>query len=212
MINFIKEQLAIWKLKKSLHVYTRPDRAFLQSARLRFVTLAQQRAGVTVRVKHPRSWKYATVAIVSVLSMTSGMAVFADANNVPATHPLYNLKRVSEQVRIGLSSPAQQVELHKTFAQRRLEEVSELKTEQDDKPFPPGFQNRIDGLNKDFQNEADNGLDQAKDPQVKTTDRIKFCNDILDTIKNRPQSNQLPIQMMDHIKTRCANAVKSQEN
>lgn len=212
MINFIKEQLAIWKLKKSFRAYTRPDRAFLKSARLRFVTLAQQRAGVNVRAKHPRSWKYATVAVVAVLSMTSGMAVFADANNVPATHPLYGFKRVSEQVRIGLSSPTQQVELHKTFAQRRLEEASELKTEQDDKPIPPGFQNRIDGLNKDFQNETDNGLDQAKDPQVRVVDRVKFCNDILDTIQNRPQSNQLPVQIMDHIKARCAETTKSQEN
>lgn len=212
MINFIKEQLLISKLKKSLREYTRPDRAFLKSTRTRFVALAGQRAGVTVRTKHPLLWKYATIAIVAALSMTSGMAVFADANNVSATHPLYNLKRMSEQVRIGLSSPPQQVELHKMFAQRRLEEVSELKNEQDDRPIPPGFQNRIDRLNKDFQDETDNGLDQTKNPQVKKEARQQFCQDILNTIQNRPQSNGLPSKMVDHIKIRCSETVKNQED
>src|SRR3989344_3046721 len=193
MFNFIKEQLAIWRFKKSLRAYTRPDRAFLKSTRTRFITLTQQRAGVCIRAKHPRSWKYATVAIVAVLSMTSGMAVFADANNVPVKHPLYNLKRVSEQVRLNLSSPVQQVELHRVFAHRRLEEVTELELETDinNRPIPPQSKIRvnnkiqIDKLSKDFENEI----------------RPEFCKYILDTIKNRP--DKVKNRMIDRVKIRC---------
>ncbi len=236
MINFIKEQLAVWKLKRSLHKYIRPDRAFLQSARTRFITLAQQsrfgqnahsdaksrildsdkaesrRAGVTVRAKHPRSWKYATIAIVAVLSMTSGMAVFADASNVPVTHPLYSLKRLSEQIRLGLSTPEQQVELHQIFAQRRLEEASELETNHDDRPITPESQTRINGLDNDFQKETEHGLDKTQDPQVHAAARAKFCQDILDIIQQDAPTNPLPSPMVDHIKTRCADAVKTPGN
>lgn len=212
MINFIKEQLMISKLKKNLREYTRPNRAFLKSARTRFTTLAQQRAGVTTRAKHPWSWKYATVAIVAILSMTSGMAVFADANNVPATHPLYNLKRMSEQVRIGLSSPPQQVELHRIFAHRRLEEVAELETENNDHPTPIQSQKRIDKLNNDFENETEAGLNKAQEPQIKKEVRQQFCQDILDAMRKRPRSNRPDEHMTDRVKARCGEAEKNQKD
>ncbi len=232
IIDFIKEQLAIWRFKKSLREFTKPDPAFLKSARTRFVNLAQQsRFGQNAhsdaksrildsdkaesgRASRSNSWKYATIAIVAVFSMTSGMAVFADANNVPATHPLYNFKRLSEQVRLGLSSPVQQVELHQAFAHRRLEEVAELEanhgdppvasdTSVSDRPVPDKSQVRIDELNKDFQNETETVLDQINPPKAQPEDRAKFCNDILDTIQNRPKHNRPPSPMVDHIKDRC---------
>jgi hypothetical protein len=226
MISFIKEQLTVWRIKKNLRAYTQPDRAFLKSARARFVTLAQQQFRVRVSATGYRhSLKYATVTIAIVFAMTSGMAVFADVNNVPATHPLYNFKRVSEQVRVGLSSPVQQVRLHKTFAQRRLQEASELKnnqpkinpeinqrTNQGSSPNTPKTQDRIDRLNKDFQNETDHGLDLAKDSRVQTGARVQFCQDILNTIKNNSESNRLPTQMVDHIKSRCGENGKNQKD
>jgi len=263
MISLIKEQLAIRRLKKNLHVHVRPDRAFLKSARTRFITLAQQQAGVRVgAIGYFRSFKYATVAIAVVFALTSGMAVFADANNVPANHPLYGFKRLSEQVRLDLSSPVQQVELHKTFAQRRLKEISELKTEQQieqqtspspeissrtnkendqktnrvivptinptispntdaesnrrtnegDNSGTSKLQDRIDGLNKDFQDETDHVLDQDKNPQIKTEARVQFCQDILNTIKDKSESDRLPTQMVDHIKSRCGENRNSQED
>lgn len=201
-MNFIEEQLAVWRLKQRLHKYVRPDRAFLKSARTRFVTLGQQKTGVTVRAQHPRSWRYATVTIATVFAMTSGMTVFADVNNVPVTHPLYNLKRASEQVRLGLSSPTQQVELHRVFAHRRLEEASELETESQ---IPAQVQNRIDKLNKDFENETETGINKAQrvvdHPEVRT----QLCNDILNTIQNKPMGNKLPKHMIDRIKSKCDN-------
>lgn len=213
MINFIKEQLAIRKLKRGLREYTQPDRAFLKSAKLRFVTMAQQKSGVSVQARHSRSWKYATVAIMVILSMTSGVVVFADAKNVPVTHPLYNFKRVSEQIRMGLSSPTQQVKLHQVFAHRRLEEVVELeessldineKDNQDnnvDKPISEKSKIRIDKLNKDFEDETETGLNKAQDPKIKEEVRQKFCQDILDTIKEKSDKKQN--RMADRVKTRC---------
>ena len=126
MINFIKEQLAIRKLKRNLREYTRPNQAFLKSARLRFITMAQQNSSVNVRVRHSYSFRYASVMVMVILAMTSGMAVFADVNDVPVTHSLYQFKRLSENVRLEVSSPDKKIALHQVIIQRRVKELQEL--------------------------------------------------------------------------------------
>ncbi|OGM97940.1 MAG: hypothetical protein A2735_00910 [Candidatus Yanofskybacteria bacterium RIFCSPHIGHO2_01_FULL_41_21] len=212
MINFIKEQLVIRRLKKYFREYTQPDRAFLKSAKLRFVTIAEQKSDISIQAKHPRLWKYATVAIVAIFSMTSGMIVFADVNNVSATNPFYNFKRISEQIRIGLSSSTKQIELHQIFAHRRLEEVVKLeennleinkKDNQNniDKPISSESKIRIDKLNKDFEDETEAGLDDVQDPKIKKEVRQKFCQDILDTIKKQPDNRR--DHVADRVKIKC---------
>ncbi|MBP9822074.1 MAG: hypothetical protein KBC81_01340 [Candidatus Pacebacteria bacterium] len=127
-MNFIKEQLAIWKLKRSLRSYVQPDKTFLNSTKEKFVLMSQQRNSASV-IKHYHLMKYATVFAVVALSMVTGLSVFADVSDVSVAHPLYDFKRVSEQVRLKASSPVKQVELHRVFATRRLQEVVELENE-----------------------------------------------------------------------------------
>lgn len=215
MINLIKEQLMIRKLKKSIRAYTRPDQWFLTSSRLKFVTLAQQRAGARIETNHSRSWRYATVAILAIISIVGGMAGFADANNVPVTNPLYNFKRISEQARLSLSSTTQQVELHQVFARRRLKEVIELEVEletekikeevkievENNLPIPVQSQERINKLNRDFEDEAEAGLAKAQNPKIKKEVRQKFCQDILDTINSRADKRQNP--SIERVKVKC---------
>ncbi|GEM_PF-4825655 len=229
MINFIKEQLAIRRLKKELRQYAQPDRVFLKSARLRFITLAKQKSGVSAGVGHYRSWKYATVAIVVVLSITGGVAGLADANNISATNPLYNFKRVSEQVRMGLSSPTKQVKLHKVFANRRLEEVVELtkenqlKKENAEDVVPTitvleevasvsiktktsrsskkDNKNKIDRLNSDFEKEAEKTIDQAEVIKVSSEERLKICTEIVESLLQGPASSSA--RLANRIESRC---------
>ena len=229
MINFIKEQLAIWKLKKSIREFTRPDREFLESARIKFVTLAQQHGGVGVRAKHPRVWKYATVAIVAILAMTSGMAVFADASNVPVTHPLYNLKRLSETVRLEVSLPEQRLKLHEVFVQRRLEEITDLDMEEhriliQTRPavvrgsitsassgvnLTPR-QIRIKKLDSDFQKEAESVLDQTNKLPLRKDVDIRICKEITNAVNRWPASASS--QLTNRLNIRCAEAVKNRVN
>ena len=225
MINFIKEQLKIWRFKKSLRKYTLPDQVFLKSARTRFITLAQQKTDVTIPANHPRSWKYATIAIVTVLSMTSGIAVFADANNVSATHPLYNLKRISENVRLELSSPEKKLQLHQVLVQRRLKEVTELDTEEKRVPTRnvPSVARRdiasassevnltprqikIKKLDSDFRKEAESVLDQAQRLSIDKEDHIRICREIVNTINRDPASPSG--HFMERIQSRCGEVSK----
>lgn len=206
MINFIKEQLMIRKLKKSIRAYTQPDKWFLKSSRTKFVTLAQQsRFGQNAhsdtkseRTKHSWSWRYATVAVVAIISIIGGVAGFADANNVSVTNPLYNFKRISEQARINLSTTTQKVELHQVFARRRLDEVIELEVKLETEEVK---QDRINKLNEDFENEAKTGLTKTQDTKIKKEVRQKFCQEILDTINSRANKRQNPA--IERIKVKC---------
>ena len=225
MINFIKEQLKLWRFKKSLHKYTLPERVFLKSARIRFVALAQQHADVGVMMKHSHSWRYATIAVVAVLSMTSGIAVFADANNVSVTHPLYNLKRLSENVRLELSSPEQKLQLHQVLVQRRLKEVTDLNTEEKRaliKSMPPVVkiniasvssevnltprQIKIKKLDSDFRKEAESVLDQAQRLPIEKVDHVQICKEIINTITRDPASPSG--HFLERIQSRCGEVSK----
>lgn len=243
MINFIKEQLIVWRLKRSFRIYTRPDRAFLKSIRTMFVIMAQQsRFGQNThsdaksrildsdkaesgRAKHPLVWRYATMAIIAVLSMTSGMAVFAEKNDVSATSPLYPLKRLSEKVRLETSSPKQQLQLHEVFVQRRLKEITNLKTEEQpvsiltqpatapgiiasksrEAPLTPR-QLRIKKLDSDFEKEARLVLDQAQKLPIKKEGHVRICKEIINAINRWPASSSS--RFADQAKTRCEEVSK----
>lgn len=150
MINFIKKQLAIRKLKRNLREYTRPDQSFLKSARLRFITMAQQDLRVKLVASRSFSFRYATIAIMAVLAMTSGMAVFADVNDVPVTHSLYQLKRLSENVRLEISPPDKKIVLHQIIVQRRIKELVELHDPEVAQATEPAEANEIVGTSTEI--------------------------------------------------------------
>ncbi len=229
MINFIREQLIIRKLKKDLRAYVKPDKAFLDSAKLKFITLAEERTNKKVLLASGsfNYFRYATAMAVVVLIMTSTAAVFADVSNVPVNNPLYNLKRVSEKVRVALVPQPKQIELHRVFAHRRLEESSELGSKENI-PAVASLKSqakvevkiekvenkiedtqrkvekvRIDRLNKDFEKEMETGLKKAQEytghPQLKTN----LCDDILETIRDRRDSSGLSSRIIGRLEEKC---------
>lgn len=130
MINFLREQLAMRRLRKRLHAYTRMDRVFFHSTRDSFIELARQRAGTrTVATAYNPGFRYATVALVAVLALTSGLSVFADKNDVSPESSLYNLKRLGEEVRVAVAPAEKKVELREKLVDRRLKEIAVLKDE-----------------------------------------------------------------------------------
>ena len=227
MINFIKEQLAIRKLKRNLREYNRPDRVFLKSARLRFITMAQQNSSVNFRARHLPSFRYATIALMGVLAMTSGMAVFADVNDVPVTHSLYQFKRLSENVRLEVSSPEKKVALHQVIIQRRVKELKELNkpdisqaTKLIDttkviessteinlketvlpKKVEISKQKRIKKLDSDFEKQAKDALDEIQKFPTNKEGRINICKEITEAVNGGPASSSR--HFIEQVKTRC---------
>jgi len=69
------------------------------------------------------------VASVVLFAATSGVAVYADSQNVSPQHPLYLMKRYSEFMQSFAASPEDQPALHLKFAARRLSEIESLEGE-----------------------------------------------------------------------------------
>ncbi len=198
MINAIRRQLQERKLRNQLRRYYAPDGGFLKSAKNRFtqeIRTELKPARIPIH-HHVVKWRYALVAGLIAVSMTGGVMTYADANNVPASHPLYNFKRFSEQVRLGLATPQQQVALHQSFAQRRLHEIEEMKAEH------PGIDEDNDEtvghLSDDFQNEANDTIDQAEKLNFMQDQRQALCQKILDTVDDTVHSRHL-----DHLRSHC---------
>ncbi|MEK9157746.1 MAG: hypothetical protein AAB638_01005 [Patescibacteria group bacterium] len=129
MLKYIKEQLNILKLKKQLRAYHKIDEAFMRSTKQSFMELAKLRSSSlgSIKTYHSPVWKYSTAVMVVLVFMTSGVAVFAEKNDVPINNPLYPLKRLSEKVQLVVSSPEKKLQIHETLVERRLKDIAVLK-------------------------------------------------------------------------------------
>lgn len=218
MIKYIKQQLALRRLREQLRARYWINPEFLKSAKESFVAMAglrAQRAGVRV-ARWSHAWRYATVAVVAVLSMTTGLAVFAQKNDVPPDHPLYQLKRLGEHVRLAVSSPAQQVELRQEYVSRRLKEIILLKAEEagaqlDISVSPEAtltpHQTRLQELGDDLQKEAESAIDQSEDIGNRKEKHAQVCGQILEAVDHA--STSAPVGLRLYLKARCEESPES---
>lgn len=71
--------------------------------------------------------RYAGGVVASLMFATSGVAAYADQNNVGPESALYPFKKLSENVRLTLSSDENKVVLYEKFAERRVKEIEKIK-------------------------------------------------------------------------------------
>ncbi len=124
MIKEFKDNIKSALIKARLKRALRPDDAFLRIARERFLAQLTPRVVSTGVPVYARGLRYGMVAFLVVVSMTGGLAVLADKNDVSATNLLYPLKRMSEQTRLSVSP--KKADLHAEFAVRRLNELKNV--------------------------------------------------------------------------------------
>ena len=195
-MNPIKEKFLEFRLRRNLRRHFDPDQKFLQSAKDRFLNQVSQRGPILNRTPlhhHVIRWRYALIIILIAISTTGGVMTYADANNVPTTHPLYPLKRWSEQIRMDLSTPQQQVTLHKDLAERRLHELEEVKLASTSQG--PAIENN---LANDFQHEADKTIDQAEKLNFHQEQRKALCQAITKVADDEVKGGRL-----DHFHAHC---------
>ena len=72
--------------------------------------------------------RLAIATLILFFSVSGGAAALADVSDVGPEHPLYPLKRVSEEVRVFLATARSQPELHKALAERRLKELQRVQS------------------------------------------------------------------------------------
>ncbi|HZZ99234.1 MAG TPA: DUF5667 domain-containing protein [Candidatus Paceibacterota bacterium] len=186
MNNPIKEKLKERKIRRLLRRHFDPSDEFLRSSRSDFLDAVQKEFEVA-RVPihhHVIRWRYALMAVLIATMSTAGVMTYADVANVPPTHPLYQFKRVSEQIRLDFSTPQKQVQLHQDFAARRVQEIQELRQASES-------METIQGLTDDFQHEAERTIDQAQKLNFQKSKRKIICQTILNSVDHAIKADKL---------------------
>ena len=191
MRNPIK-QLEERKIRNLLRRHYDPAKPFMELLRSDF------KRSVELEIKPARTplhhhvirWRYALIAALIGVSSMAGMMTYADATNVPPTHPLYQFKRMSEQIRLDFSTPQQQVQLRQAFAERRAHEIKELQEASESMEMIPSLIN-------DFQQETDQTIEQAQRLNFKKDQRKVICESILSSVDHALNPQRL-LQIQTH--------------
>ncbi|MBI3589250.1 MAG: hypothetical protein HY093_02450 [Candidatus Liptonbacteria bacterium] len=85
-----------------------------------------------------------------ILLLIAG-ATYADQKNVGADNILYPLKRSTEAVKSIFTSGSQKAEFHLELAQRRLDEIKEIRSKNPENP-------KITSLSKELESEVENSI------------------------------------------------------
>lgn len=118
-----------------------------------------------------------------VLVLTAG-ATYADQKNVGATSVLYPLKRTSETIKVALTSESQKEELHLELANRRLEEIKEIREKTPENP-------KINNLSKELEKEIQNSILKIDFPKENPSAKEFFATE---TKTTNPDQNVSALQ------------------
>ena len=132
MINFLKRKIKEYLWRKMMKRYFKPNEDFLNSCRNAFINKICREissAGESRFYLFVMWLKFSLAIFLGLAFLGSGAAVYADKANVDCGHPLYNLKRAVEAVRIELAVSEQLPVLHTQLAQRRLDEIKKIELE-----------------------------------------------------------------------------------
>jgi hypothetical protein len=151
-------------------------------------------------------YSFASVSII--LATGGGAIVFADQANVSATHPLYGLKRASENIRLALSSSQKKTELESAFAQRRLDEIQKIQTNAVSENAARAA--LVKKLDVDFENHIDAALERLDDSSTGPAQTAQgvICKNIEQVLQRHaqiaPDKSDLP-QDLARLKNKCKN-------
>lgn len=122
------------KLPRDARKELRPREEFIDRGRERFLAAfdasemgARNAVGaLPARVPYVTLFFKFAIGAAAAFFVFAGFSAYADTTNVPATNPLYPLKRLSESVRLALAPVPDKPKVQAALAVRRAAEIDEL--------------------------------------------------------------------------------------
>lgn len=187
MIKFLKQKFETIRYRRILKYYFEPRKDFLKESKILFIQKLKNEGIVTkkefIRIPlYTRVFRYSLASILLILMLGGGSIIFAEKQNVNPDHPLYEFKKLGESIQIKLAAEEEKPLLHKEFAERRLEEIKQLKVElqetqqkevQDNENGKEALNRRqtiINNLEEDFEGEVDAILEKVETPKEPTAE------------------------------------------
>lgn len=174
--------------KKSFHArHSAPQAEFVARTEARFLSAYREQFPHARRPRTRGIVNFARgfAAGIALMAVVSGVAAYADQNNVGPESFLYPLKRSHEAVNITLANDEEKPALHLKFAERRLAEIQQVKTEAPQSP-------RVAQLTKDLEREVEAslavlGTNEEKTVKEEKQAEVKTSNEAETEIENEKE-------------------------
>ena len=170
MINIFrknkKASLDRLRTSRDFQKLLKPSPDFVRRTGFLFLSVFSQKFGRDPRPANPRAFRYFLRGLasgVAFMLIISGGAAYADQKNVGPDNLLYPLKRAQEVVNLTLSNAEEKPILHLKLAERRLEEIEEVKQKDPSS-------GKISGLSDDFREELRNLVGALNGDEIEDED------------------------------------------
>lgn len=148
----------------------KPSPEFVRRTGFLFLSVFSQKFGRDLGQATPRSFRYFLRGLasgVAFMFIISGGAAYADQKNVGPHNLLYPLKRAQEVVNLTLSNAEEKPVLHLKLAERRLEEIEDVKQKD------PSSE-KILGLSDDLRKELRNSVGALNGEETEKSEKNKL--------------------------------------
>ena len=155
----------------------KPSAEFVRKTGFLFLSAFSQKFGRDLGPAAPKAFRYFLRGLasgVALMLIISSSAAYADQKNVGPNNLLYPLKRAQEAVNLTLSAPEEKPVLHLKLAERRLEEIEEVKQKD------PSSE-KISGLSDDLRKELRNSVRALNGDEVQEEDMAGAENKLGET-------------------------------
>ena len=150
----------------------KPSHDFVRRTGFLFLSAFSQRFGRDLGPATPKVFRYFLRGLasgVALMLVITSSAAYADQKNVGPDNLLYPLKRAQEVVNLTLSNAEEKPVLHLKLAERRLEEIEEVKQKDPSS-------GKISGLSDDLRKELRNSAGALNGNEVQEEDMTMVGN------------------------------------
>lgn len=196
MFNFFKKKELPEEIRRALA----PDPKRLARQKVVFLAAYEQAFANIVPERRPAFAAKLAAAVLVLFAAAGGMSAYADTANVPATSPLYSLKRLSETARLTFARQEDKPQLRAELAGRRTAEIDDLKEKKPESDLLPA-------LAKDLHEEINNSVDEAEDNGLRDGKLNDFCGTLNAAVATTSAAirDELSLhpETLEHFKNKC---------
>jgi len=187
----IQEKLNERKCKKNFRCFCAPKKEFLEKTFFLFLAELKNK-GIVADAERSHfefsglfKWQSVSLAILVLVLISGSSIILADSQNVSISHPLYGLKRISENIRLATSPKNNRIVISNQLAQRRMQEMQDINSRNLPKV-------KLTSVNNDFDQEINISVSELHNIQIQQGAQLKkLCAEVQTIIQNHQKIEAL---------------------
>ena len=222
IVKQLKKSILLFLIKRRFRRLFKAGKKFRSKSKQLFLSEFEKKFppinSESGRMYHRHVFRYGLFSFLALLFLSASAFVYADQKNVGADHPLYGIKILGETIQLTFSPEKNKSDLNYKFAQRRLQEIREVKEKEQDSIEKE--EKKIDKLSDEFDDSIDDALDKIdkiednpgsiSNPEAR---KNELCDSISQAINDYKQTissqneNEKDLRAMDSFADHCGKSL-----